>query len=81
MVMRFSRDELNSSDPQKIAEGLSRPVIYHRKRDDMTDVVLKYLNDTFSKAGPGPATAGGSKKGQIERVKGEVKRGASRTDE
>jgi outer membrane protein len=60
MVLRFSRDELNSPDPQKVMQGINRQVVYHRRRDDMTDTVLKMLNQQFGKASgsEGQATSG-----------------------
>ncbi len=48
---QFSRDELNSADPQKLAQGLSRTVIYHRPKDDLTSTVLKMLNQSYEQAG------------------------------
>lgn len=51
LVLRFSRDELNSADPQKLAQGLSRTVIYHRPKDDLTSTVLKMLNQSYEQAG------------------------------
>jgi outer membrane protein len=83
LVLRFSKDELNSADPQKIAQGLGRTVIFHKKRDDMTDAVLKMLNKSFGKASS-PATAGGGaapSKSSIRPVKGETRRGGAQSEE
>jgi Skp family chaperone for outer membrane proteins len=50
LVIRFSREELNSSDPQKLIQGLNRQVVYHRPTDDLTNGVIKYLNERYAKA-------------------------------
>jgi Skp family chaperone for outer membrane proteins len=65
MVMRFNKEELNSTDPQKLIQGMNRPVVFHRVRDDMTNTVLKMLNQSFGKAAA-PAAAGGAKKNNIK---------------
>lgn len=44
LVMRFSREDLSSSDPQKVAQGLSRQILYFEKSDDISDTVVHYLN-------------------------------------
>lgn len=44
MILRFSREELDSSDPQKVLAGLNRQVVYHQKDDDITDGVIEFLN-------------------------------------
>lgn len=62
LVIRFSRDELNSSDPQKLIQGLNRQVVYHRRSDDLTNGVLKYLNERYASAGSGNAPAAGGAK-------------------
>jgi outer membrane protein len=70
LVLRFSRDELNSADPQKLAQGLSRTVIFHRSSEDLTDAVLKYLNTQYGKSAPtsaGPAKGGS---GAVKPVSG-----------
>jgi Skp family chaperone for outer membrane proteins len=57
LVMRFSRDEL-SSDPQKLMQGLQRPVVFFNPEDDLTDSVIDYLNQKYARvAGAGAAGA------------------------
>ncbi|MFN0054323.1 MAG: OmpH family outer membrane protein [Planctomycetales bacterium] len=81
MVLRFSREELNSTDPQKVAQVLARPVIYHRKRDDMTDAVLKMLNNQYNKDAP-PSAATAPRKSPVQQVKGEsTRRGSTAENE
>lgn len=82
LVLRFSRDELNSTDPQKLAQGLSRTVIFHRPKDDLTAHVLKRLNEKFQE-NAGPNAAGPAKKpGAIKPAAGaRLKPGAGTADE
>lgn len=47
LVMRFNREELTSTDPQKLMQGLNRPVIYHQAEDDLTDSVITFLNKSY----------------------------------
>ncbi|MGQ0634260.1 MAG: OmpH family outer membrane protein [Planctomycetaceae bacterium] len=78
LVLRFSRDELNTGDPQKMIQGLNRQVVYSRSQDDMTQVVLKYLNSKYSDAAangdagaaPPRSAAAPKKASQVRRVGG-----------
>jgi outer membrane protein len=83
LVLRFSRDELNSAEPQKLAQGLSRTVIFHRPKDDLTTHVLKRLNESYQQ-NAGPAAAGAAKKpaaaSGIKQTKGQ-KPGTGKVDE
>jgi Skp family chaperone for outer membrane proteins len=45
VIIRFSRADLNSTDPNRVNQLMNQIVVYHRKRDDLTDHVVKYLND------------------------------------
>jgi outer membrane protein len=47
VVIKFSRVDLGSTDPNKVTQLMNQPVLYHRKRDDLTDAVLKYLNGRY----------------------------------
>ena len=48
--MRFNREELEAAgDPQKIIQGMNRQVVWHRPQDDLTDPILNYLNNEYSK--------------------------------
>lgn len=57
LIIRFSRDEMNSTDPQKIIQGLQRQVVHFRPDDDITDSVIEFLNRKYSPAKTSPATA------------------------
>ena len=45
VIIRFSRSDLSSTDPAKVNQLMNQIVVYHRKRDDLTDGVVKYLNE------------------------------------
>jgi len=61
LVLRFSKEELDSSDPQKVIQGLGRQVIYHEEGDDITKGVLDYLNKSLaSKGTPSPTPRPGA---------------------
>ena len=50
LIMRFSRDQVESAEnPQEIIQSMNRPVVYHRNRDDLTDPILKYLNEQYGR--------------------------------
>lgn len=49
LVMRFSREDLTSKEPQKVAQGLSRQILFHQPDDDITDDVVKYLKLQYQK--------------------------------
>ena len=67
LVMRFSREDLSSPDPQKVAAGLSRQVLYFDKSDDISDNVVYYLN-YYDKDKPAPKTSGGG--GELQQTGG-----------
>lgn len=50
LVMRFSRQELvETNNPQEIIQNMNRQVVYYQTRDDITDPILGYLNDSYNK--------------------------------
>ncbi|MBL8851229.1 MAG: OmpH family outer membrane protein [Planctomycetaceae bacterium] len=56
LIMRFNRDKVESAeDPQAIIQSMNRPVVYHRTQDDLTDPILKYLNDQYTRTAARPA--------------------------
>jgi Skp family chaperone for outer membrane proteins len=65
VVIKFSRVDLNANDAARINQLMSQPVMYNRKRDDLTDGVVKYLNRNYLEAAGGgnqaaaPKAAGG----------------------
>jgi outer membrane protein len=48
LVMRFSREELDTENAQQLLQGMNRQVIYHRPSDDITDPILKKLNERYN---------------------------------
>ncbi len=61
VIISFNRSEASSTDPQRVNQLLSSPVVYHRKRDDLSQGVLDYLNQKYLKAA-GPVTEKAPKK-------------------
>ncbi len=47
VIIQFTRPDGNSTDPKKVSQVMNQSIVYHRKRDDLTDGVLKYLNDKY----------------------------------
>jgi Skp family chaperone for outer membrane proteins len=60
LVMRFSREELDTENAQKLIEGMNRQVVYYREDDDITDEVTDVLNRSFNSAAAAPATTPGT---------------------
>lgn len=50
LVMRFSREDLDTENAQKLIEGMNRQVVYYRDQDDITDEVTDVLNRQFGTA-------------------------------
>lgn len=60
VVVRFNSEALDSENPQKLANGLNKLVVYHRPQDDISDAVIEYLNRQYKKtiaAGTKPGTS------------------------
>jgi Skp family chaperone for outer membrane proteins len=67
VVIKFSRIDLSSTDPARVNQLMSQPVMYHRKRDDLTDGVVKYLNEKYHQSAGGemkPVTESKPPKGE-----------------
>lgn len=47
VIIRFERADGTINDLNKVNKLLGQPVVYHRKKDDLTDGVVKYLNERF----------------------------------
>lgn len=61
LIMRFSRDQVEGAEnPQEIIQSMNRPVVYHRNKDDLTEPILKYLNDQYAKVATRPAAPTGA---------------------
>lgn len=45
LVIRFNRQDVDTAEnPRDIISGMNRQVVYHRPDDDLTQVILDYLN-------------------------------------
>jgi outer membrane protein len=56
VILRFNRESVNdATNPQQVLESMNRQVVYHYSKDDITDSVLKYLNQRY--APPGGTTS------------------------
>lgn len=50
LIIRFSRTEVaESTNPQAILQNMNRQVVHYQPQDDITDPILKYLNDSYKK--------------------------------
>jgi outer membrane protein len=48
VILRFNREEIeSSSNPDEVLQSMNRQVVYFSPRDDITDAVLKYLNQKY----------------------------------
>ena len=57
LIMRFNREKVESAEnPQEIIASMNRPVVFHQAKDDLTDPILKYLNDQYGKTAARPAS-------------------------
>ena len=58
LVIRFNRKNVGASEaPGDIVQGMNRQVVYFQDRDDITDKVLRYLNNNYRKQAARPAAA------------------------
>jgi Skp family chaperone for outer membrane proteins len=49
MILRFNREDIQtSSNPEEVLQSMNRQVVYYSAREDITDAVLKYLNQRYS---------------------------------
>lgn len=57
LVMRFNRDEIDDSQNiQETMQQMNRQVIYYQPQDDISDEIIKYLNQAYQRtAGAGAA--------------------------
>jgi len=57
LIMRFNREKVESAEnPQEIIASMNRPVVFHQQKDDLTDPILKYLNDQYNRTAARPAS-------------------------
>lgn len=60
VIVRFSRDNVEETDnAQELIQNMNRQVVWHNNGIDITDAVLKYLNQRYTPvaANPGAAAA------------------------
>lgn len=77
VIIQFSRTDMSSTDPKRVNQAINQNIVYHRKRDDLTDGVLKYLNDRYvaptadeEKSAAPPATSKSKKDSNIKPAGG-----------
>ncbi|MCY2963117.1 MAG: OmpH family outer membrane protein [Planctomycetota bacterium] len=76
VVMRCIRTEGDTVAPTQIGAVLQQPVVWHRKRDDVTDAVLEMLNRRYEKSNgaavtPASGTRPAGKKPAAKQAAGE----------
>jgi len=54
IIIRFNSEPLNGANPQALASGLNKLVVWNRPQDDITDAVSDYLNRQYKPAAPAP---------------------------
>ena len=57
LILRYSREEPANDDPQKVMASLQRQVVFSRSDEDITDSVLRFLNNSYEKSPPAPKPA------------------------
>jgi Skp family chaperone for outer membrane proteins len=63
LIIRYSRDEAEAGDdPQKVMQALQRQVVFNRAEDDITDSVLRYLNNQYKPTAGAAAPVRGAAK-------------------
>lgn len=51
LVMRFSREEVAASgDPQQIINNMNRQVVFYKTQDDITEPILKHMNQQYARS-------------------------------
>ena len=51
LVLRFNRQSVDAAEnPQEIITSMNRQVVHYREEDDLTDPILDFLNDEYSKS-------------------------------
>ncbi len=55
LIIRFNRNDVaDASNPQAIIQNMNRQVVYYQAQDDITDPILKYLNENYKKTAAKP---------------------------
>lgn len=58
LILKFNREEMNGDDPREVQFVLQKQVVYSRPEDDITEVVLKVMNDRYQPAAGGKTSPG-----------------------
>jgi Skp family chaperone for outer membrane proteins len=57
LIMRFNREKVEGAEnPQEIIQSMNRPVVFHQAKDDITDPILKFLNERYTQTAARPAS-------------------------
>jgi Skp family chaperone for outer membrane proteins len=68
LIIRYSREDAESDDPQKVMQSLQRQVVFSRPEDDITDAVLRYLNKSVQTAEKTEKSEAAPAKTPVKRV-------------
>lgn len=50
VILRFNRESINDAkNPETVLQSMNRQVVYHYSKHDITDSVLRYLNQNYAK--------------------------------
>jgi outer membrane protein len=56
LIMRFNRAKVEDAEnPQEIIQSMNRPVVFYKSQDDLTDPILNYLNQQYTRTTGGAA--------------------------
>lgn len=85
LAIQFTRSEANSADPQRMMQIVGQTVVYYRKsdngkcKDDLSEGVVKWLNDKYAKdSGGETAAAPPPRKDKIKQTDGTAPSGPKR---
>jgi len=77
VVIRFDRKDIyDNTPPQEAVQRMNKQVVYYRASEDITDVVLNYLNKEYdktsgsAKAPVSPASSGGANRSAVVPASG-----------
>ncbi len=67
LIMRFNREDVGDAvEPQDVLSRMNRQVVYFRAEDDITESVLKYLNQRYDQSAPAAPAGGAARTGKAE---------------
>ncbi len=51
LIMRFNRQEVaDAVNPDSVIQSMNRQVVWHQPQDDLTDPILKFLNEKYQRS-------------------------------